>query len=424
MTSRRRLALAIAFALAAAPVAKADEDDYRLGPQDKLRIKVYDWRGANSDAHEWTPLTGVFEIGASGKLFLPLIGETPAARHTAAELAAIIGEKLQHKIGLPQAPDASVEVATYRPFYITGRVDKPGEYAFRPGMTVLEAISIAGGVFRRAEAGFAGYERDAVVSRGEIRMIEAERLSLVGRRARLEAEAAETATLAFPAELVGRLAPEAARIVHEEQMLFDAHRETLRAQLETLTQTKALLVQEVASLKAKGATLARQLDLARRELDSVAGLVSKGLAVTSRQLALDQNVASYESTRLDIELAMLRTQQDIAKTDRDAGDLRAKRRNDALTDLSVARERAAQLAERAATAQQLVDEAEIAAPRELRERIGAARREPVITITRRRGETLQAAVAQGADSVEPGDVISLEPSRAPGPGSNGGVAER
>jgi protein involved in polysaccharide export with SLBB domain len=43
---------------------------------------------------------------------------------------------------------AAVEVAQYRPFAIMGDVQKPGQYPYRPGLTVLEAISLAGGYYR------------------------------------------------------------------------------------------------------------------------------------------------------------------------------------------------------------------------------------------------------------------------------------
>ena len=57
-------------------------------------------------------------------------------------------------------PIVAVEVSTYRPFYILGEVNTPGQYPFRPDMTVLTAISIAGGFTYRAEQGYVGVTRD------------------------------------------------------------------------------------------------------------------------------------------------------------------------------------------------------------------------------------------------------------------------
>ena len=54
-------------------------EPYLLGPEDKLKIRVYDWRASSSEVHEWAALTGEFVVGASGNVSLPLIGEVPAA---------------------------------------------------------------------------------------------------------------------------------------------------------------------------------------------------------------------------------------------------------------------------------------------------------------------------------------------------------
>src|SRR3546814_18555875 len=50
-----------------------------------------------------------------------------------------------------RSPSVNVQVTKYRPFYIMGEVAKPGEYPYRPGMTVLTAVSTAGGYTFRAD---------------------------------------------------------------------------------------------------------------------------------------------------------------------------------------------------------------------------------------------------------------------------------
>ena len=47
----------------------------------------------------------------------------------------------------------TVSIVEYRPFYVTGEVEKPGSYAFHPGLTIDKAISIAGGFTERASKG-------------------------------------------------------------------------------------------------------------------------------------------------------------------------------------------------------------------------------------------------------------------------------
>jgi len=122
---------------------------YRLGPGDQLTLRVYDQ----------PQLSGVFNVDDSGMIDLPLLGLVPAAGHTPEGLAADIATDLRAK-NLILAASVAVEISKYRPFYILGEVNAPGQYPYRPDMTVLTAISIAGGFTYRAEQDYAGVTRD------------------------------------------------------------------------------------------------------------------------------------------------------------------------------------------------------------------------------------------------------------------------
>jgi polysaccharide export outer membrane protein len=122
---------------------------YLLGAGDGLRLRVYDQ----------PQLSGDFAIDDSGMIDMPLLGLVPAAGLTSAGLGRAIGAALQDK-KLILAPSVAVEVAKYRPFYTLGEVNNPGQYPYRPDMTVLTAISIAGGFTYRAEQDYVGVTRD------------------------------------------------------------------------------------------------------------------------------------------------------------------------------------------------------------------------------------------------------------------------
>lgn len=414
--SRSTLVLALACLGALSGWTAAYADGYRLGPRDKVRIKVYDWRPAASDTHEWTALTGEFMVAASGTLSLPLVGEISASGVTPSDIAATIAERLQAKIGLARRPDASVEVSEYRPFYILGQVGNPGEYPFRPDLTVLQAVSMAGGASRLADQA-SSFERDSLVSRGELRALGAERTSLLARQARLDAEMHDSKTLELPKELDGRQgAGAAAAQVQQEQHLLESRNESLRAQSEALDQTATLLASEVETLKAKSAALDRQRALAKQELDSISGLVAKGLSVTARQLSLEQNVAQFESARLDVELLIIRAREDISRIARDKADLRNRRRNEVLTDLSEVRTKLATNAEKMRTAQSLAVDAETRAP-EAFARTDPRNQRVVYTVTRRVDGRLVSNDVGEDDPVEPGDTIRVR-RQEPGPGES------
>jgi protein involved in polysaccharide export with SLBB domain len=56
--------------------------------------------------------------------------------------------------GYMRDPKVSVQVATYRPFYIFGEVTKPGEYPYANGMSVMNAVALGGGFSYRAQQNY------------------------------------------------------------------------------------------------------------------------------------------------------------------------------------------------------------------------------------------------------------------------------
>ena len=132
---------------------KALKQPYTLDSGDVLRVTVF----SQED------LTNTYQVDKGGHLALPLIGSVAARGKTPKQMEGLIAAGLRN--GFLRNPDVSVEVATYRPFFILGEVGTAGQYTYVPGMTVQTAIAIAGGFTARAQ------QEDADVTRnvnGEI----------------------------------------------------------------------------------------------------------------------------------------------------------------------------------------------------------------------------------------------------------------
>ena len=112
--------------------------DYVLGAGDRVQLTVY----GEAD------LSGEFEIGSTGAVALPLIGNVDAAGLTVADFERAVQTRLAN--GYLKDPRASAQVINYRPFFILGEVTKPGSYPYVNGMTVLNAVALAGGYTYRA----------------------------------------------------------------------------------------------------------------------------------------------------------------------------------------------------------------------------------------------------------------------------------
>ena len=135
-------AILLAPAVSAQPADVTREvPEYRLGSGDKIRVITF-----GEEA-----LTGEFQVGGSGKVSLPLVGEVEALGLTAREFQGRVEAAL--KDGYLKDPRVSVEVLNYRPFYILGEVKKPGEYPYTNGLTVLNAVATAEGFTYRANKG-------------------------------------------------------------------------------------------------------------------------------------------------------------------------------------------------------------------------------------------------------------------------------
>ena len=111
---------------------------YRLDAGDRLRITVF----------EQTGLTNTYSVDQAGYVAFPLIGSVPARGRTIQELESVIAAKLRQ--GYLREPDVSIEVDRYRSIFVMGEVGQAGQYSYVAGMTVQNAIAVAGGFSPRA----------------------------------------------------------------------------------------------------------------------------------------------------------------------------------------------------------------------------------------------------------------------------------
>lgn len=118
--------------------SEATIQPYRLDSGDRLRINVFEQAG----------LSGTYTVDQAGYVAFPLIGTVASRGKTLPELEGMIAAKLRQ--GYLRDPDVTIEVDRYRSVFIMGEVGQAGQYAYVPGMTVQNAIAVAGGFSPRA----------------------------------------------------------------------------------------------------------------------------------------------------------------------------------------------------------------------------------------------------------------------------------
>lgn len=122
-----------------APLPPLASTEYQLDAGDKIRLNVFGLDAMNNE----------YVVGDSGYLSLPMVQGVSVSGLTAREVEQAIARKLAEGQILRE-PSVNVQVITSRPFYVLGEVRNPGEYAYRPGMTVQSAVAMAGGFTYRA----------------------------------------------------------------------------------------------------------------------------------------------------------------------------------------------------------------------------------------------------------------------------------
>ena len=130
--------IAAAYGGLSGEFASSAEVEVDLSPGDRVNVTVF--------GH--TDLSGEFELDALGRLSLPLIGDIAAAGVTPSELQEVIVNELQPEFLIN--PRVTVQLLSFRPFYILGEVNSPGSYPYVGGMTVISAVAVAGGFTPRA----------------------------------------------------------------------------------------------------------------------------------------------------------------------------------------------------------------------------------------------------------------------------------
>lgn len=120
-------------------VTLPDPEPYRLDNGDKLRVTVFGQEA----------LTGEYTVDGAGFLSMPLLGQVQARGSTAGELEQQISQRLVSE-SLLVSPSVNVQILTYRPFFILGEVNQPGQFTYIENMTVLTAVAVGGGFTHRA----------------------------------------------------------------------------------------------------------------------------------------------------------------------------------------------------------------------------------------------------------------------------------
>ncbi len=137
----KQLLFLLLFCLGSIQFASAQGglSEYTLGSGDAISIHVFGEEDLSFEE---------IQLSDAGSLSYPFLGEIQLLGLTVGELQTKITQGLLGDYLID--PRVSVTIVGYRQFYINGEVEKPGGFAFQPGLTIRKAVSLAEGFTERA----------------------------------------------------------------------------------------------------------------------------------------------------------------------------------------------------------------------------------------------------------------------------------
>jgi exopolysaccharide production protein ExoF len=388
------VALGIALALAAKSAAA---EEYRLGTADRVKIKV----------QEWPDVSGEYAVTAEGFVSVPLVGNINVVGLRLDDLAREISERLQRRGDGAERSFAAVEIVQYRPFSILGDVQRPGAYPYRPGLTVLEAVGIAGGYYR-PEIGLLRLDRDLASAKGDLRTLSLKQNRLMAREARLTATLAGREVVPLPPEFADQKDnPAISAIMESERAALALDRDTERSDKEALEEVRSLYQREIDSLHGQIDALAQERESVSEQLKQLRALSAKGLALTPTLFTLERSLAQVVNEQMSTGTAIVRAQENITLAEQQARDRSFKRNRDNEKDLQQTKDELAEVRARIRTAGDLLTEAQITAPAEARERLAERNQKSGFVLVRKDGKTTREIAANETTPVLPDDIIKV-----------------
>jgi polysaccharide export outer membrane protein len=308
-----------------APAPDNALSDYALAPGDRLTIAVFDE----------PQLSGDFFIDGGGEVLLPLAGRVRISGLTLAEAQAVIQK--QFADGVLTRPAVSLRIREYRPIFVAGVVKRPGSYRFMLGESVKAAIATAGGVGQAFEQPLSVARSDFITAVERLRELEANQVSFLVRKARLQAQRDERDNFMMPL-FVGLNARtvDFERVYSSENDIFLRSEETYRDELAALQKQRPSIEAEIKAVTEQVASQNERLDIVNSRLADLEPLFRKGILrkeeLTNQQI--EKTLVQTQVSNLEGQLARLR--RDKAELDYKLSDVKATHTQKVLAELQEA----------------------------------------------------------------------------------------
>jgi polysaccharide biosynthesis/export protein len=388
MSRIRQIVVAATVALLAFPAA----GEYRLDSGDVLEVEVFGVQDFKRRV----------AVNADGNLSLPLLGDIRAAGLSLTELRSELKQALA-KNKIIRGPDVTADVVEYRPFFISGQIAKPGAYPYQPGLTVRQAVALAGGY-------------DMVRFKVDNPLMMAADLRSQYETTWTEYVRREARVTSLHAELEGRDAPDLShlkktpvtrRVVSELVQLeldnFQTRKADYQKEKEYLQRTVNEAKDQVASLTAGQKQEAIGIELQNQNLARTSVLSKQGLAPLFRLTDEQRAIVLQRAQQLETGARLADARRIAEENNRRLGRADDERRMRLIGELQDANMEL----ERARTQLQGIGEKLLYLGAIKTQLLSGSKNEPEISIHRRINGSETRVSADESSRIEPGDAVDV-----------------
>ena len=314
--------------LSAAPaMATSTPELLEITSADKISVKI----------QGQTELSGEYRISDDQTISIPVLGRVSVSRLDAAGLEKVLAERLSRMIG--REAYVTVEVTEYRPVFVSGFVSRPGTTPWKPGMTVLQAVTLAGGTFRGVNSNGV----DGGTNTKLQRTIDDQK-RVLATIARLSAERNGAEKMELPTRLIALVGrQEAQELIDAQLTSFLSRKSATEAQVASLERAIALTKEELANVRAQRQRLGEQLKFRQAQYVQLKSLYDKQWLRLDRLSEEALRISDLEEKVASMTVSISRNEGTLIGFQRDLSNLRQDRRAIIDTDLLKLERDAAQL---------------------------------------------------------------------------------
>lgn len=348
---------------------------------ERIRIRVW----GNAD------VSGDHTIDPDSSLSFPRLGRIEIGTMTPAELEQMLAQKLSALTRTDVT--VAIEVAKFRPYFIMGQVAEAGAIEWRPGLKVIQAISLARGVMRSSVEG--GSTQVRTVANRQTRTQLTFALAQLARL-KAEREGADAVATTERVKTLIKSVPESSRtalttLVARQNTMLSEQRDMMETQLIGLRREREAAERELSAAQSQEKAVLGQLEITRAQLADIESLKDKQLVSKSRYLSQKSDLLSSEVRYAEAHSMVERARVRLSNIDQQL--------------VMVPQQRRAALSERIDALEREVAQLELASG----VRPGTADQEDVLKlkyhIARETAEGVQTIPASVFTEILPGDVL-------------------